>query len=239
MWTVVLAALLCPPLMFLLGASEGSDIQEWEFKTSKQPHGFKSTVLKRHQAVSLLMCSVKCSLLTACVTFQHKRWKSSCTVYRRFRDNDVMTVTTSSVPGVIYLTANAPCKGQHYGKRCSNNAECLDHWTQCIDQVCRCQPGYSFNPGSCSCIEVCAEYGTTSSLLSHGYCITGYNDAVYVSVSSPEGCRKKCVRQKSFLCKSFEIWLNGCYLSRVTKLDVEARKWRLFHSCSYFQRNCG
>ncbi|XP_071111407.1 uncharacterized protein [Haliotis cracherodii] len=210
MWTVVFAAVLCPPLMFLLGASEGSDIQEWEFKTSKQPYGFKSTVLKRHHRF-----------------------------HRRFQDNDVMTVTTSSVPGVIYLTANAPCKGQHYGTRCSNNAECVDHRTQCIDQVCRCRPGYSFNPGTCSCIEVFAEYGTTSSLLSHGYCITGYNDAVYVSVSSPEGCREKCMRQKSFLCKSFEIWLNGCYVSRVTKLDVKARKWRLFHSCSYFQRNCG
>ncbi|XP_067651496.1 platelet endothelial aggregation receptor 1-like [Haliotis asinina] len=128
-------------------------------------------------------------------------------------------------------------KDQHYGDVCTRSSDCVDNRTQCIDGQCKCQAGYSFNPRDRSCVEKCDKYGTTFSLLSYEYCSHGFSDRTHRAFNSKK-CGRKCMRCRSFICRSFELWRGTCYLSQHTKLVVPDKDWRPFAGCRHYQRNC-
>ncbi|XP_071097478.1 soluble scavenger receptor cysteine-rich domain-containing protein SSC5D-like isoform X1 [Haliotis cracherodii] len=140
--------------------------------------------------------------------------------------------TTTAVP-----TTTTPTTTTHDGT-CVDNSDCSSlPFTECSDSLCVCTVGSDMDDatGMCRSLAECSSFGSTFTTFTNT-AITDHNRETHSFKTSAE-CEQLCL-DASFVCKSFEISLVGCYLQEVSWYDVTGSERGYKILVSHSQRRC-
>lgn len=139
----------------------------------------------------------------------------------------------------VKINANGAVLYGGIGSACTaHGGECLGDDSECRGGRCQCLPGLSYDIQAQSCVSSCNVYGETYQSVSRKI-IRGFNDKT-VEETTLAKCKKDCVEETTFLCKSFDYFpqWHTCYMSASIKSDAPEDAWEYNTEGFHFQRDC-
>jgi hypothetical protein len=139
----------------------------------------------------------------------------------------------------VKINANGAVLYGGIGSACTDNGgECLGDDSECRGGRCQCLPGLSYDIQAQSCVSSCNKYGETYQSVSRKI-IRGFNDKT-VEKTTLAKCKKDCVDEKTFLCRSFDYFpqWRTCYMSASVVSEATEDAWEYNSEGHHFQRDC-
>ncbi|XP_048245596.1 cell wall protein DAN4-like [Haliotis rufescens] len=140
--------------------------------------------------------------------------------------------TTTAVP-----TTTTPTTTTHDGT-CVDNSDCSSlPFTECSNSLCACTVGSDMDEstGICRSLAECSSFGSTFTTFTDN-AITDHNLQTHTSKTSAQ-CEQLCL-DASFVCKSFEMFFNTCFLQEVSWYDVTGSERGYKKYVNHSQRRC-
>ncbi|KAK7505372.1 hypothetical protein BaRGS_00003534 [Batillaria attramentaria] len=208
---------------------------------SKRVASFKdklstSWLVSQQNVKGVRQCAVLCLSDVRCVSFVYSGVINDCRLFAVVKTTSDMTTST---PGYQYYDT---CKGVgYYGAACSSDPDCSLPQTRCFQSVCRCQPGYSFDPYQAACVATCATYGPEFEAVPDHF-INANNEESLMDYDT-QMCLDRCRQATTYLCRSADVRISpdpACSTASVTKLDVPAADWLPGNTwvTVHYQRHC-
>ncbi|XP_067654510.1 uncharacterized protein [Haliotis asinina] len=163
------------------------------------------------------LCTQRCVQDHRCRSYRYNTKTETCSTYgRSFFLSRTLNAVTEEQGSRLY----AFCGRASFGMKCVTSSNCPFGNSACVDGVCGCVTGTSYDVTTGDCLIRCATYGSEISTYPESG-ITDCNTNT-LTTSTMQACIAACKAETGFVCITAEFYHNGgtCYLCDTPALEL-------------------
>ncbi|XP_067654511.1 uncharacterized protein [Haliotis asinina] len=147
-------------------------------------------------------CSRRCSEDHRCRSYRYNSRTKTCSTYGCGYSRPTQTLSPVSADDGSRLYAF--CENPSFGMKCETSSNCAFGNSTCVDGVCGCMTGTSYDVTTGDCLIRCSAYGSESTT----YKDSGieYCNINVLTTSTKKACIAACEAESGFKCISAEYY---------------------------------